>query len=52
MTGNRILNNLDGIDIELGVTDYLITSNNLVGNTNAITDDGGAVNKVVANNLT
>jgi hypothetical protein len=41
-----------GVYVASGCTDYIITSNNLRGNTNTgLSDLGGAVNKVVANNL-
>jgi hypothetical protein len=51
ISGNRCTASAaPGILVDLGATGYLITSNNTQG-TSGITDNGGAVTKLVANNL-
>jgi hypothetical protein len=51
VNGNRVRNCATGIQIVSGFNYYVVTNNLTVDNTTGLTDSGGAVNKVVANNL-
>lgn len=52
INGNNITSFVNGINIVSGPTQYVVTSNNTAGVTGTgVNDGGGAVSKVVANNL-
>lgn len=52
LNGNNCHGFVNGINVNAGPTQYVITSNNTVANSGSgIIDSGGAVSKVVANNL-
>lgn len=51
VNSNNIHGFVNGVSIALGPVKYVVTGNNTTDNTTGIADGGGAVSKLVANNL-